>query len=68
MPDVPKHERETLRHGLLSRDSLVVWVLTTYRKRHREYPHLFLLSENAHLRVVHLRSPKEVERWLETLG
>lgn len=47
-----------------TKDSLFVWALKTYRRRRREYPTFFQQPEYAHLRVVHLRSPKETVRWL----
>ncbi len=57
--------RESLRMQLLTRDSLFVWLFQTYWRRKREYPMLFALPENAHLRVVHLRSMREAEECVE---
>lgn len=59
--------RETLWGALLGRDSLVLWVLRTYRRRRREYPALLSLPEYAHLGLVRLRSPREARAWLESL-
>jgi adenylate kinase family enzyme len=56
--------RESLRQHLLTRDSLIWWVLKTHKRREREYPALFRLPEYAHLQVIQLRSPKETELWL----
>lgn len=56
--------REHFRTQFLSRDSLFLWALQTYWRRRREYPRLFRRPEYAHLQVVHLRSPRAVERWL----
>jgi hypothetical protein len=47
-----------------SRDSILLWALTTYRRRRREYPALFTQPEHAHLRVIHLRSPWATRAWL----
>jgi len=55
--------RETLRNVLFSRESLLVYSLRSHFRRRRFYP-----SELAPFRVVRLRTPKEVERWLATFG
>ena len=57
--------RERFRANFLSRESILLWQLQTYRRRRREYPQMFALSEYSHLRVVRLRSPGETHRWLE---
>ena len=54
--------REQLRTQLLSRDSLLLWILTTYRARRREYPSL--LAAHPQVTAVRLRSPCEARRWL----
>lgn len=59
--------REELRHAL-SRDSIILWALKTYRRRQREYPELFRQPEHAHLCVIRHRSPRDTERWLERLN
>jgi len=55
--------RESLCRSLLSRDSILLWALRTYRRRRREYPALFNRPEYAHLAVVHLRSPRAARAW-----
>lgn len=60
--------RESWRSQFLSRDSLFVWVLQTYRRRRREYPRFLMQPEYAHLHVVHLRSPQAAEAWLLRLS
>jgi len=55
--------RETLRNVLFSRESLLVYSLRSHCRRRRFYP-----SELAPFRVVRLRTPREVERWLATFG
>lgn len=57
--------RESLRTAFFSKDSLYIWVLTTYKKRRREYPELLARPEHAHLRRVHLTSPKAADAWLK---
>ena len=56
---------ESLRTAFLSKDSLYVWVLTTYKKRRREYPELLSRPEHAHIRVVRLTSPGTADAWLD---
>ncbi len=56
--------RETLRGALLSRDSLFMWALKTYRRRRKETPIWFAKPEYWHLTIIHLRSPRATERWL----
>lgn len=47
-----------------SDDSLFHWLFKTYWRRKREYPILFALPENSHLKVIHFKHPKETECWL----
>lgn len=58
---------ETLS-GQLSRDSIILWALRTYRRRRREYPLLLQQPQYRHLQVVHLRTPAAVRAWLGELG
>jgi adenylate kinase family enzyme len=57
--------RERLSMHLLSRDSLLRWILTTYRMRRREYP--ALLAARPDLVTVRLRSGRAADRWLAQL-
>jgi len=50
-----------------SKDSLFHWLFKTYWRRKREYPMLFALPKNAHLKVIHFKHPKETEDWLNKL-
>jgi len=56
--------RESLRMAL-SRDSIILWALTTYRRRRRDYPSA--LAAHPHLRVVRLRTADEVRRFLAAI-
>jgi adenylate kinase family enzyme len=58
--------RETLQQTF-SRDSILLWALQTYRQNRKNYPLLFTQPEFAHLKVVHLRSPKTTRTWLSSL-
>jgi adenylate kinase family enzyme len=53
---------------LWSEESLFHWLFKTYWRRKREYPALFSLPENAHLKIIHFKHPKETEAWLENLS
>jgi len=57
--------RESLRAALFSKDSIILWVLTTYKGRRRQLPEQFALPEHAHLRVVRLTTPRMADAWLE---
>lgn len=59
--------RERFRTQFFSRDSLYLWALQTYRRRRQEYPALLAQPEYAHLALIHLRSARETQTWLERL-
>jgi adenylate kinase family enzyme len=59
--------RESLRM-MFSRESILVWVITTYGRRRREYPELLARPEYSHLTVFRFRTPRETERWVNTLN
>jgi adenylate kinase family enzyme len=54
--------RERLSTQFFGRESLLWWILSTYRRRRREYP--ALLAARPGLVAVRLRSAREAERWL----
>ena len=54
--------------NFFTRDSILWWALTTYRRRRRQYPALLARPECAHLAVVHLRSPRAAREWLAGIG
>lgn len=47
----------------LSRDSLLWWVLTTHRRRRREYEARFAEPALAHLHVMRFRSTAQADAW-----
>jgi adenylate kinase family enzyme len=55
--------RESLRVAL-SRDSVILWALQTYRRRRAEYPALLATLEQRGAQIIELHSPKEADRWL----
>ena len=60
--------RESLYKAFFSRDSILLWALQTYRRRRREYLPLVRLPPHRELRVVHLRSPRAADHWLDGLS
>jgi adenylate kinase family enzyme len=56
--------RETLGKAFLTRDSILLWVLTSYRHNRRRYLAAMESPEYEHLQFVRLRSPREVEQFL----
>jgi adenylate kinase family enzyme len=59
--------REQFWEAVVARDSIVRWAFRTYRRRKREYPILFSQPEYAHLRIIHLSSPRAAQEWLGSL-
>lgn len=60
--------RERLRTGVFSRNSLFVWALRTYWRRRRDYTALPRQPEYAHLILVRLRSPGQTQAWLAAMA
>ncbi len=60
--------RERFRTSFFSRESVILWALTTYRRRRRQIPQQLALPEHSHLAVVRLRSRREMRSWLEALA
>ena len=59
--------RERVLDQFMSRDSILLYALKTFKRRRREYPLLFRRPEYSHLKVVRLRSPRAARRWLSGL-
>lgn len=53
-------------HKLFSRDSIILWLFKTFRKNRRKYA-AFLANPPGGMRVVHHKTPRETERWLQAL-
>lgn len=60
--------RETFRRAFLSRESILLWVLTSYRRVRKEYRKLFDERAFGHLRLVELRQPREADGFLQSLA
>jgi adenylate kinase family enzyme len=62
-PGTGNHERWSMH--LLQRDSLLRWILSTYRRRRRDYPRL--IAARPDIVAVRLRSPRAASAWLGRL-
>lgn len=60
--------RETWRGAFFDKDSLFLFAIQSHRQHRQWYPAAFRQPEFAHLKVVHLRSRSETERWLKSLS
>lgn len=56
--------RESLRRALFSHDSILLWVLTSFRRRRRQIGAALRAPEFAHLRVHHMRGRAQTEELL----
>jgi len=50
---------------LWSDDSLYRWLFKTYWRRKHEYPALFTMPENRHLKVLRFGNPRETDNWFK---
>lgn len=58
--------RETLRKAFLSRDSVILWSITSYRRNRRNYAEIMCGQEKyAHIWLVRLQTPAEVNAFLD---
>ena len=56
--------QESLRKAFLERDSILFWVVTTFRRRRRGYAQLQAGNAFPHLKWIEFRKPTEAERFL----
>ncbi len=60
--------RESFRKSFLSRDSIILWAITSHRRVRQEYRRILDDGEFPHLRVIELRRPAEAEALVAALG
>ena len=60
--------REGFRQSFLSRDSIILWAITSHRRVRQEYRRILDGGEFPHLRVIELRGPAEAEVLVASLG
>ncbi len=59
--------KERWRNAFASRDSLFLWLLTSYWRRRRRYARAAASPENSHIYFVRLSAPSETRKWLDDL-
>ena len=60
--------REGFRMSFLSRDSIILWAISSHRPLRRKYSRILYDGEFPHLRVIELRGPAEAEALVASLG
>ena len=60
--------RESFRMSFLSRDSIILWAVTSHRHVRREYRQILNGAEFPHLRVIELRGSAEAGQLVATLS
>jgi hypothetical protein len=60
--------RESFRLSFASRDSILLWVLTTWRRRRHAFRRAFSTAGNySNARVLHVRSPLDADQILDQI-
>ncbi len=59
--------RETFAQAFFSRESILWWGITTFRRRRREYQAVFQRGDFPHLDVIELKRPADADRLLQSL-
>ncbi len=60
--------REGFQQSFLSRDSIILWAITSHRRVRREYRRILDSGDFPHLRVIELGSPAEAEALVARLS
>ena len=59
---------ESFRRSFLSRDSILVWIVTTFQQRRREFQQLRTGAAFPHLKWIEFRRPREARRYRARLA
>jgi adenylate kinase family enzyme len=59
--------RESLAMAL-SRDSILLWAITSYPRRKKEFPELMAEPEFKHIQFLRHKTPRETEDWIMSLS
>ena len=59
--------QESWRTQFFNRDSILLWVITSFGRRRREYPEILKIPAYAHLKVFDFRHPAEAEEFLDLM-
>ena len=57
----------TFAQAFFSRESILWWVITTFRLRRRQYQAVFQRGDFTHLGVIELKRPADADRLLKSL-
>ena len=57
--------KESLYQSFCTKDSIIWWVITTFKRRRAQYEELFAHPDNAHIKVSRFRSPRQLKKWLK---
>lgn len=60
------NNRESLRM-MFSKDSVTLWMIKTYGKNKKRYKEQMENSQFEHLKFIHLKSRKEIKKFLENI-
>lgn len=59
--------RESFRLAFLSKDSILLWVITTFHRRRREFPSIFARQHFSMLRVIEFKSQRDADEFMQGL-
>jgi len=59
--------RETFKQSFLSKDSILLWVLTTFHRRRRDYPPLLEEISSSEIKVIVFQNPKKTKEFLKRI-
>lgn len=59
--------KESLRKSFMSKDSIILWMLKTYSKVQTRYEQRMNEDRYKHIKFIRLKSPKEAQRFLNSL-
>ncbi len=60
--------RESFRLSFCSRESVLLWVLTTFQRRRREYAQMRVDGPHSHLEWIEFRRPREADEFLTRIA
>lgn len=60
------NNQESLKLAL-SKDSILYWILTTHKRRTRQYPEKFKQNEHQHLNILEFNHPLQCNYWLREI-
>jgi len=59
--------RESLYKAFFTQDSILLYALSSYQRRRQQYSAILVDPANAHLRFIRLKSPREMQKWLDSI-